>query len=359
MVIKIDERATLLTVLKDRNVVLQRTVSYGADAAIDVIMNTKLQEETFGYSEAIDMLREEVYIRRTFDESVVDDEEVRNNDESYRKIRIDVTSALEIMINSIARVIDYYNSKSGDDPIKKLILTGLGGNFNGLSKLMANELGMNLMVLKKAEGVNLDKAQKNDHVSLGEYLACIGAAIDPLDFIPDERKSKKQRAAISGKKNLDMSVDAGRLSILMLAGGLIIAAVLAVISVAGFITVSAQNQVLQNKVTELEPVEQVYNQYVSVNAIYQQVVTMYKTTQSPNEKLLEFMNELESKMPSSTNITTFSSTSERVTIGIRVNTKEEAVSAIYTLRKFASISAHAISSTNSTALNIVNNTRRV
>lgn len=343
MVIKIDERATLLTILKDRNIVLQRTVSYGADAAIDVVLNAKLQEETYGYSDAIDMLREKAYIRKSFDESVVDDEDVLSGDESYRKTRIEVTSSLEMLIGSIARVIDYYNSKSGEDSVKKIILTGLGGDFNGLGNLMTNELGIKLVVLTRAEGVNLDKAQKTDNVSLGEYLACIGAAIDPLDFIPDEHKSKKQLAAVSGQKNVNMSIDGGRLSVIVLVGGLVIAAALAVISVAGFITTSAQHQLLQSKVTELQPVEQIYNQYVSVNAAYQQVVAMYKTTQNPNEKLLEFMNEMELKMPSSINITAFNSTTERISIGIRVNSKEEAVSAINTIRKFTSISAITVS----------------
>lgn len=337
MVIKVDERNSLMTVFNNGNVVLQRTVAYGAETAIDTLMELPAFGENLSYVDAMKMLRGKTCIRKTLDAMAEDEEDELNSDEKYRKARIELTESLSIMIGSIVRVIDYYNSRNSEAQIQKVLVTGLGGDFSGLSKLMSNELGLKVSVITDIGGVNLDKVVKSadNKISVGEYLACIGAAVAPLNFIPDSHNEKKKGKKLTKEKSTD---SAGNAAIILLVGGVAIAAVLAIISVSGYIIANTQNKAYKAKIAELEPIEITYNAYTSAAALRADVDAMYQQTKTPNEALPDFMEELETKMPSKVNFLSFTSSAQEVQINMNVDTKEAAAVVIAELRTFDSIS---------------------
>lgn len=341
LIIKVDERATLLTILSKKNIVLQRNVSYGAEAAIQSI----LEHDAFGtdmtYSSALKLLRGQTIIRKTFDAAVKDENPAVNEDEKYRQARVDVTDSLSMLIGSITRVIDYYNSRNADAQISRVLLTGFGGDFSGLSKLMTNETGIKVIVLQKISSVNLDRAVKKDNVSIGEYIACIGAAIDPLDLIPDEHsKKKKKEEAAHGKK------DYTSLGIILLVGGVVAAIVLAAVSVVPYILLKKENDELNQKITQLSPIVDTYNSYMDTTALYNEVMKMYSMTANRNDGLHSFMEELEQKLPSDAVVTAFTSDGATVTMGFTAGSKEDAENIINCLRSFDSVATISVTAIN-------------
>ena len=64
---------------------------------------------------------------------------------------------------------------------------------------------------------------------------------------------------------------------------------------------------------------------------------VYKSSLSRNEDLVDFINELEEKMPSSMIVLNFTATHDGVTMGIQTDSKESAAKTLMQLRTFDSI----------------------
>ncbi len=334
MVIKVDERSTMLTVFQNRNIVLQRNVAYGSDIAIATIIELPAFGDHVSYFEALKMLREKYCLRKSFDPLVQDEGDV-DADDDLTLARSELTEGLRMMVNSILRVVDYYNSRNTGAQIQRYILTGVGGNFQNLSQLMSSELGSKVSVLSEIEGVKFDKLGSES--GIGDYISCIGACIAPIDLIPDEHKDKKRRK-VKGDKSKS-GTDYKAISGLLLAGGILVSAILAAISTFSYITTSTENQNLKAKVSELEPIETVYDDFRKADTLHNDVLSMYASTQNPNEGLTNFLTEMEQKMPSDIAVESFTADTSVVTIAMKVGTKEEAMNAIAAFRTFTSLSS--------------------
>ena len=89
--------------------------------------------------------------------------------------------------------------------------------------------------------------------------------------------------------------------------------------------------------SELEDIIPIYNEYTATLASYNIVKTMYGQTENRNEELVEFLEELESKMPSNVHVVSFTSTIDGVAINMDVSSKSEAAAAVEQLRSFDSL----------------------
>ena len=340
MVVKVDERSTLLTIYSSGNMVLQRTVPYGADAAAETIMESEEgQEITYGV--ALDLLRKKPCIRKSLDPDTEDPND--EDDEEVKKFRRDITESLSMLANGILRVIDYYNSRNSDNQIQDIWMTGYAENFVGLTEFMSSEIGMEIGSLADAPGINFG----TDSWNRGEFVSCIGAVIEPLDLIPDEhneKKKKKVKVGSDGEAGSAGTTDYTKVAILVLVGCVIVAAALALVACLGYKSEADKNKELLTREAELAPVEIIYNEYTSMQLFAEDVKEMYRTTQTHNEELLEFIYELEEKMPSRINVLTFTATNEDVTMNINLDSKEAAAITMKELRDFESIENISVAS---------------
>ena len=339
MIIKIDEHSTLLTVLQNRGVVLQRNLNSGADIAVECVQELPAFGENLAYDQALDMLRSKTLIRNSFDP----EEYPESDDEpEVADAKTELTHSLRPLVSSIVRVVDYYNSRNSEKPIQRYLLTGFGGDFSGLSRLMSHEIDDKVLVLAHVDGISLDRSLDVNKVSFGEYIACIGAAIDPMDLIPDSKKKGAKKEASSGGGNIltaDLSsLDTTQVGIILLVLGIITAGVLAGYSFFKVGTVTAENTVLRARVKELEPILEVYDNYTKAEAFYTDVATMYDVTRNNNEAIAAFIEELKEKMPSSIAMESITSDNNQVTLTMMLDSKEAVGKAIEQLRSFDSLS---------------------
>ncbi len=338
MVVKIDERSSLLTIFSAGEMVLQRTVPYGGDVAIEAIMEAEEKEGAMNYSAALDVLRRKPCIRLTTNAD--SEEEADGADEEVKQLRLDVTESLGMLSNGILRVIDYYNSRNSENQIENIYLTGYAESFLGLQEFMSEECGTEVKLLSGLERLKIDTGTPNT----GEYISCIGAAINPMDFIPDEHKSKKKKKAALVKTEQGEKVpgkagagDYTKLAVLVCVAGIVIAIVLAVAAFLPYISTKAEKEALVKKEAELEPVEFIYAAYNAAKLNYDDVMTMYNSLPTQNDKLVDFLMELQQKLPSSTNVLSLSANLEQVTLNINVDSKEAAALTMLELSRFESI----------------------
>ena len=330
MVVKADERSSIVTVIKNESIVLQRTVAYGVDDAIQTI----LENRAFGvstYEEALELAVRKTCMKLSINaRDVVEVEEVGEDDDAtLLAAKEEVASSLNMLINGIARMMDYYTSRNGGETIDKVFITGLGADFSGLSKLLTNELGVKTVGLKHLEGQSLEKTFKDGR--FGEYIACIGAVIAPVGLVPDAKGGKEKG---KGKEGSDYT----GVAFLLLGGGLLIAIVLLGVSIVSYLNESARFAQNVIRLQQKEEIKTIYAKYTSTSNAYNDVANMYAMTENSNEDLLAFIEEMEEKMPADIHVTSFISGLETVSMSIEVGSKEAMANAVQQLRGFNSLS---------------------
>ena len=98
-----------------------------------------------------------------------------------------------------------------------------------------------------------------------------------------------------------------------------------------------EQQSLQKKREQLAPAKAVYEQYNGMVDLIARVRYGYALTQHSNDGVVEFLTELEKKMPSDVEFTEFASDDEKCVITMRVADKETAAGIIKNFREFESL----------------------
>ena len=94
---------------------------------------------------------------------------------------------------------------------------------------------------------------------------------------------------------------------------------------------------LNQRIDEESSIEEIYNTYNTAKSQYENFQNMYQYTNTPNEGLKTFLEEMEQKMPSDITVETFSSTGTEVSFSMRVSGKSAAANTLMQLRTFESL----------------------
>ncbi|MBR5896749.1 MAG: pilus assembly protein PilM, partial [Lachnospiraceae bacterium] len=331
MVIKVEEQSTIATVISGGNLMMQRNLAYGIDNAVQTMMATKACPET-GYGECIEVMKKENCLMPSLnreDEETV--ERRKTLDASVRKALTDMTEALGPLVGNVGRVLDLYNSKNVDHPITKVSMIGLGSQIMGLDKLFEKELGVPTESVNEAKSVT--RPMGVTLTSVGEYMTAMGAAISPVGFISEAEKKDKRK-----------SVNYFTLSILCLVLIATLIAWLYLMVKQPYEEEVSHNVTLKNLEKKYEPALKVKEQAESVQALYNEVVTLNGLTESNNDGLLNFLAEMEAKLPSDMELESFQSDNTKAVFSINVPTMMDAASIIDTVREFESLSEVKVSS---------------
>lgn len=328
MIVKIDERSSLILVLKDGGIVLNRTIPYGIDDAVVALSETIAWEELVDYEAALAFARKRTCILPRFQMPQAGGEASADTAE-VRMAKISITTSLVSLVGGISKVVDYYNANHSDAPIEKMYLTGVGADFSGISELFSNEIGFKVRNLTNLSGVNIDKAFKE--VSFGEYVSCVGAAMAPVHFSSDKEDQKgKGRKKAKGKK--DNMLTAVVVCVLCIVVGLI----MIVISLMPYLAEKKKQSEYNKIIEELQPVYEVYLTHQSLAGQANLMKELDAETVNRNKEIVAFITALEKNMPASFVLNDMTTTAEGIVMNVTVKTKEEAAVVLAELRKMDS-----------------------
>ena len=335
MMIKIDENNTIVTVLSAGKVLLQRTVAYGVQDAIETMIASGAYAVNDPMS-AVERFQKKTCLNRVLHQGDKlweenagrwEDEDAGNAEVTAARQKI--TSSLEPLIVGVSRVIDFYDSRNSNTPIERTYVTGLGGSFSGMSKLFTNCLERKVHTLSDMEDkIGMSKAIRSTRPAA--YISCLGAVLAPVGLIDKSQQKAKGMTVVSGTNYTFVSV-----AVLVL--GVILSIAMAVTSLTRYFGTVAENVALQARVEELQPAQTVYNEYLSTAAQYDKYQYLYEYTENPNENLVEFINELEQILPSSFWTNSFSSDMEGISMSVTVEGKAAAARTILNIRNMESI----------------------
>ena len=335
MMIKIDENSTIVTVLSAGKVLLQRTVAYGVQDAIETMIASGAYAVNDPMS-AVERFQKKTCLNRVLHQGdkLWEENAGRWEDEDAGNVEVTaarqkITSSLEPLIVGVSRVIDFYDSRNGDNPIQKTFVTGLGGSFSGMSKLFTNCLERKVHTLSDMEDkIGMSKAIRSTRPAA--YISCLGAVLAPVGLIDKSQQKTKGMTVVSGTNYTFVSV-----AVLVL--GVILSIAMAVTSLTRYFGTVAENVALQARVEELQPAQTVYNEYLSTAAQYDKYKYLYEYTENPNENLVEFINELEQILPDSFYTDSFSSDQTGISMTVNVEGKAAAARTILNIRNMESI----------------------
>lgn len=376
LVVKIDERNSLITVINNGVIAMQRSGMYGADQIVGALMETDAYGEKLSYEAAVKTLRRNNLVMRPDEEEVLLQRE-RETEELFRtqqeaaakasatgdtvgaaaamvaskqadanlkmlRLRKDVTYSYGQLINSIVRVIDYYNSKNRDSGIDKIVITGIAADFWGFSNMLSAELGKDVEVLRDLSGTSISQGLHLQDISLGDYISVIGAGLSTSGFAPGVVATAKSGKGTKGKTGKKSPVP-----IIVFGVGIVAGVALAAASLVPYFTAKAENDALLLRKQQLQEIQPIFDAYVRTDADYQYLTAVYAQTENYNSDLVQVFADLEAMLPTKISINTLNITETELTIGAVYPNKRSVAKAIIQLRGiefFSDVSCTSISS---------------
>lgn len=313
-VIKMEEKYSIISVLQDGVLMLQRSINYGVGDAMNVVAT----QPSFAAGDTL-------AVWRLITRQNCTAEPVSNMKDAGRpEARMAVSEALNPLLNGVMRVFDYFNSHFNGVEIENVSIIGLGAQFVGVPEILGEALGI---VCRKAgmfydvEVNDTDVKQKSD-----AFFSCIGAGFAVDGFLHEDPKMK-----VSKETNYT--------------GASILVGILCVVVAVGLVAMSIfpyNEQVAKEKELKIqketyEEGKVAYDAYLGTRALYDEVVMGTNMTRHVNDNLLEFLDELEHKLPQDVVVEEFTSDSVQCIMKLHVADKGTAAKVIDTLRGFVSL----------------------
>lgn len=350
--IKVDETQSILTIMEGDKIALQRVLNYGIGEGIEAIQDSELFGEYLSFMEAMDVSRRRTLLLPRFGQEETTEGEQAGPDgeidsQKLAKLKEYVTDNLQMLVGSIARVLDYYTSRHTDKTIERIYLVGMGADFSGLSRLMSNELNQKVVPLQQFEGISLHKNINISNVKMAEFFTCIGCALEPLPIYGGDKYGK---GFGKGKKDETAPDAEGSESEESMTGALVIMAVCIVGAIAmaaygifGNLMLKADNVTMQSNVDSLAYAQDTADEYNATKAKYDWITKLDTATVSENNNLVAFIKELEQKMPSQIKVISLAASETGLTLSIDVDKKAAVADIISQLRTFDSIEVYSVS----------------
>ena len=280
MVIQLGSESTVLNIVQGDNLLLQRTVPYGTNSVVNVVMDDKGVDATT----AMTLLQNDRLITVDFDDN-------------------EVTGAFRYLINNIGRVMDFYASKNPDKPIEDVFLTGDGALIRGIDGLFKVQLNVSTRIMDTLYNIKFDPSIDLKVYNPVYLVTPIGAAFAPMGF---EILDASQAVA---KKEGSLTP-----FIALVAVAAIGAAGMAFYSINKKNTVTEKRDQLEADIARVSDIEDIIDAYDDAQAKYTDMESMYYTTYQLNENAREFISELEAKIPTAVVVTGFTSNNNGVSM---------------------------------------------
>lgn len=309
----IEDNSSMITVIQNGRTVLQRSIGYGIDEAVETLRRSAIMNQGTTYLQALQTMQKNTCFHSLLKgESEGESISMNPRGESTKD---SVTKSLTMLIGNVSRVLDYFTSRHSDIELKEISLVGLGAACLGLDQLLGNELGIPVKVPEKASGWG----------STGDvYYALMGATIKPLKFVLEKEEKKKTPEDGESLRTpvLVASLCAGVAVILCVAGLLM------------NVVTEHKNNVMKKEIKEKQDVVSVYNEYIQVKELNDKLSEMDGMTEVPNSAFLDFIAQMEEKMPSDLMVSNLSASADGITMSVTTKSKESAAEAIMQLRTF-------------------------
>lgn len=314
LVVQIEKETTIVNVMSDKTLLLQRSIPFGKDAIVAFLAENK----------RLSHLEIEILMRKK------DISETTISSEEY-------ATAAKFIINGIQRTVEYYRSSAGRIEIEGIKLFGEGSTFPIIKRLIETQLGAKVSSFEQLKGVTVCEnagLTKAEHL---QYLANLGSIIMPVGFkvdLEEKTRSLKRDSLFVYKIALFLSI------VIAISMGI------GVIALHDF--QRKENQGIENRIQQLSSLEKIYTDYMQAQTEYDQILAHDASTANANEYVYEFILELETRLPENTQIESLVASGGEISISATTTEKDEVAEFVTQMKKSNMVSDIFISSTSDT-----------
>ena len=323
-VIKIDEHTSLITIVKNGEIVLQRSVPHGVNGAIENVTELDVYGENLSYADATVVFTQQRCLRRYLNVDV-DYQEAEDTSDEVMMSRIMITENLRYLIGNVGRILEYFVSRNDNSTIDNIYLVGIGADFVGMDELLSNELGYNVQKFTGLDNIRSGNPNFNALESMRVYAAAIGASYAPLQLLSPE--------LLKGEKETSLVVP-----IAVFLACVATAVVLFIVGQVGVSKAKKENQDLKDQLERTKYLEDLNNAYIASKDTYSSIKGALNASSNDNRLLTQFISEMEKKMPQKFKTLRLEADEEDgITIDVVCASKPDAAKAFQQLRSFETI----------------------
>lgn len=364
--VQMNDKDTLVSILKDDILILQRNIGYGINMLLDALLTQsyykissreealKLLESTNLFAEHAGSRNEDMSAISADDEAAAADELTQGNslkklNKQERKAREIIVEAMQYLTGSVARMIDYYKSNHKDEQPDAIFITGSGIRIQGIEDFFSSEIGLASSKLNKLTYANGKKTAEQFSSYQGEYISCIGAILSPVDFVPKEMVNKKQTRSLIFAISL--------ISFLCIAGS----AIMIYVARSDYNDAQKELTELERKIAALPDLTDIYLQYDQTVKEQQSYESFKAQLETNNDQINNVILELEDKLPAGTRVNSVQFNESGVNMSVTATIDSSGVyvllAKIYTeLEKVAYFDTIDISNSVTVDANVIPNT---
>jgi type IV pilus assembly protein PilM len=322
--VQLNEQDTLISILRDDVLILQRIVGYGISMLLDAVIEQDFYQIK-DKDKALELLENKNLLtlgtgmkdQVKFDSSWTKGEAAAasevikaanitgsNEELQEKEAKRNIIDSLHFLTNSIARMLDYYKSNNKHVDINAIYLSGTGVRIQGIDQFFYSEIGMTNKKMEKLWTVSANKKAASYRKNPSEFISCIGAVIKPIDFVPKEFIEKKQkRSAIFATIIFTLACIAGSAGTIY-------------VSYTDYLAAKQKLDQVNEQLAALPQdgsVKQAYDEAAKELDSLQQFVA---ATDSKNNVIKAIIEELEKKLPSGTRINNMQFSADGVSMNV-------------------------------------------
>ncbi len=308
--INLDEMSSIVTIIDNGMLALQRTISFGAYDIVQAV----LDQPVLGYEDeekAFHYLCEEIVLNYQF--PVKETKEIVNFQVGYegfnkakaeQRAKEEITLVVQKLIMHLSRILDYYNSKSNGRNITVLYLSGVGAKINGITKLLSNVTGLEVRAVESYYSIHTVNEKGKQKENMVEYPTCMGSVIHPIHFVLPE---------VINTKNLKSN----RATMTIIFGLSVLAsAVLIVFSQFVKNNILDEKEIIEKQIEDKKYVLSIFSEHDNAKQSYEKYSALYYSTITPNEILNKLISDIEERIPKNTMITSFDVSDITITMSV-------------------------------------------
>ena len=303
LVIQMGMDSTIVSVMNNKVLQLQRTVPYGESLLLNAIM----EDKKVSAKAAVELMGQAKMVKASLEGDKI-------------------TESLKYLVSNVNRVVEYYTGRNAEAPLQTAVILGDGAEVLGLDELFTNELNLHterVTLLKNVESYNRIKLSTS---LLKMYMANVGATISPINF-----QTKEMQAAKGGKKT---DKKESSKSYYVVAGALVVvAAGLFAVPFMQYKSVESDKKDLEDQINSISEINAIVNDYYSAKDKFDDLNGFDALTVNDEEYIVEFINTLEKIMPSDMKITALNTTSGLTTMNVTCKDKTQVADFITSLKE--------------------------
>ena len=237
--------------------------------------------------------------------------------------KAEVTESFRYLIGNISRIMDYYISRNPGTVFDSVACCGLGAGIEGIAELFSHELAQQVQILQNFEGA--DRVRDGEQLYL--YAAVAAPSVSGLNLMEKTTKKKKrEQETLSG-------------ALVIAAIGIGAGVLLSAVGIGSHVYQNLTKASLEKQIAAKQDIQDIYDAYSSAKSRTASYEGLYAYTDTPNEQLRDFLEEMEQKMPSDLTLDSFTSDGTGVSFDLHVSNKNEAAQVLIQMRTFESLTS--------------------